>query len=549
MNARVPQSMLNAAQALNQISRQWDGDIVRQLTDYIAIPAKSPMFDAEWAQHGYLDTVVRNAADWVAAQKVDGLTLEIMRLEGRTPVLFFEVPASRGDVRRAGPPQASTAPSGLSAAAPILPAQDWTAQRDVASGIGLSSEPREAGSVGATSTVLMYGHLDKQPEFTGWRNDLGPWTPKYEDGKLYGRGGADDGYAVYASIAAIQALKAQGVAHPRIVGLIEASEESGSPDLLPYIDALRAAGPTQTAGRVGGRLGDVALVICLDSGAGNYDQLWLTSSLRGMASGVLKVEILTEGVHSGDASGLVPSSFRIMRQVLDRLEDSATGRLLPASFHCQVPADRLVQARATAAILGDEIHKRFPWAHYDCGGSTTFALPVTTDPVQALLNRTWSPTLSVTGAEGFPDFKNAGNVLRPYTAFKLSLRLPPLVEAESAVQELKTLLEDNAPYQARVTFEGAGSATGWNAPSTAPWFEQALNEASQAHFGASCGHIGQGGTIPLMNLLSKGFPQAQMMVCGVLGPRSNAHGPNEFLHVPYAKRLTAAVAHVMAQLP
>ncbi len=523
MNARVPQTapdapnFLNAAQALGQISRQWDDDIVRQLSDYIAVPAKSPMFDAEWAQHGYLDTVVRNAADWVAAQKVPGLTLEVMRLPGRTPVLFFEVPASNGKSATA-----NGATDGQSAGQPKTP---------------------------SPQTVLMYGHLDKQPEFTGWRSDLGPWTPKYDEGKLYGRGGADDGYAVYASIAAIQALKAQGVAHPRIVGLIETSEESGSPDLLPYVDALRAAGPGQASGRAGGRLGDVALVICLDSGAGNYDQLWLTSSLRGMASGVLKVEILTEGVHSGDASGLVPSSFRIMRQVLDRLEDSATGRLLPASFHCEVPADRLAQAQATAAILGDEIHKRFPWAHYDCGGSTAFALPVTTDPVQALLNRTWSPTLSVTGAEGFPDFKNAGNVLRPYTAFKLSLRLPPLVEAAAAVQALKTLLEDNAPYQARVTFEGGSGATGWNAPSTAPWFEAALNEASQAHFGASCGHIGQGGTIPLMNMLSKGFPQAQMMVCGVLGPRSNAHGPNEFLHVPYAKKLTAAVAHVIAQLP
>jgi acetylornithine deacetylase/succinyl-diaminopimelate desuccinylase-like protein len=299
-----------------------------------------------------------------------------------------------------------------------------------------------------------------------------------------------------------------------------------------------------------GRMGDVALVVCLDSGAGNYDQLWLTNSLRGMASGTLKVEILTEGIHSGDASGLVPSSFRIMRQVLDRLEDSATGHLLPASFHCEVPADRLTQAQATAAILGDEIYKRFPWAHYDCGGSTTtFALPTTTDPLQALLNRTWMPTLSVTGADGFPELKNAGNVLRPYTAFKLSLRLPPLVEADVAVQQLKTLLEDNAPYQAKVTFKGAASATGWNAPTTAPWFENALNAASQAHFGAPCGYIGQGGTIPLMNMLSKAFPVAQMMVCGVLGPKSNAHGPNEFLHVPYAKKLTAAVAEVIARFP
>jgi acetylornithine deacetylase/succinyl-diaminopimelate desuccinylase-like protein len=484
MDVRVPQPVLKATQALDQVSHAWDTQIVPQLQDYIRIPAKSPMFDADWSAHGYLDMVARNTATWIEAQKVSGLQLEVIRMEGRTPVLFFEVPAT---------------------------------------------------ALNSTQTVLMYGHLDKQPEFSGWRNDLGPWTPQMEDGKLYGRGGADDGYAAYAAIAAIQALKSQNTPHPRIVGLIETCEESGSYDLLPYIDALKP------------RLGDVALVVCLDSGAGNYDQLWLTSSLRGMASGVLKVEILTEGVHSGDASGLVPSSFRIMRQVLDRLEDSATGRLLPASFHCEVPPARLAQAKATAAILGDEIHKRFPWAHYDCGGSTAFALPTTTDPVQGLLNRTWAPTLSVTGAEGFPDFKNAGNVLRPYTAFKLSLRLPPLLEADVAVQELKALLEDNAPYQAKVTFEGLSAATGWNAPDTAPWFEEALNAASQAHFGAPCGYIGQGGTIPLMNMLSKGFPKAQMMVCGVLGPKSNAHGPNEFLHVPYAKKLTAAVAHVISR--
>ena len=486
LHRELPPGELNTAQALADVSQAWDGDILRQLTDYIQIPAKSPSFDAQWAEHGHLDGVLRNAAQWVEAQKVDGLQLEIIRLPGRTPVMFFDIPATLAH---------------------------------------------------ANQTVLMYGHMDKQPEFSGWRSDLGPWTPKYENDKLYGRGGADDGYAVYASIAAVQALKNQNTPHPRIVGLIETCEESGSYDLLPYVDALRT------------RLGDVGLVICLDSGAGNYDQLWLTTSLRGMASGTLKVEVLTEGIHSGDASGLVPSSFRIMRQVLDRLEDSATGRLLPASFHCEVPVDRLAQAKATAAILGEEVYKRFPWAHYDCGGSTAFSLPTTTDPLQALLNRTWTPTLSVTGAEGFPALKDAGNVLRPYTAFKLSLRLPPLVDAAQAVAEMKALLEDNAPYQARVTFESGGGATGWNAPSTTPWFESALNAASLAHFGAPVGYIGQGGTIPLMNMLSQGFPTAQMMVCGVLGPKSNAHGPNEFLHVPYAKRLTAAVAQVIAQMP
>ncbi|MBX3626943.1 MAG: M20 family metallopeptidase [Rhizobacter sp.] len=491
MNARDPLQPIQPDEATalaDYADRAWDERIVPALTDYIAIPAKSPMFDAEWQQHGFIDKVVRDAASWVEGRKVAGLKLEIVRLPGRTPVIFFEVPATKA---------------------------------------------------GSTDTVLMYGHLDKQPEFTGWRTDLGPWTPKYEDGLLYGRGGADDGYAIYAAITAIEALDAQGIPRPRCVGLIEACEESGSFDLPAYIDALAP------------RLGDVALVVCLDSGAGNYDQLWLTTSLRGMVSGTLRVEILTEGVHSGDSSGLVPSSFRILRQVLDRLEDSKTGRLLPESFHCTIPADRIEQANATAQILGDEVWKRFPWA---CGADGSPSLPTTTDPLEALLNRTWRPTLSVTGADGFPEWKSSGNVLRPYTAFKLSLRLPPTVDANEAAEKLKLLLEDNAPYNAKVTFgadgrAGAAGATGWNAPSLAPWLEDALQSASQAHYGAPCGYIGQGGTIPLMSLLQQSFPKAQMMVCGVLGPKSNAHGPNEFLHVPYGKKLTAAVAQVMAACP
>ncbi len=491
MNARDPLLPLqpDEASAIAAFAeRSWDEQIVPALTDYIAIPAKSPMFDADWQRNGHIERVVRDAASWVESRRIAGLKLEVIRLEGRTPVIFFEVPATRAN---------------------------------------------------STGTICLYGHLDKQPEFNGWRKDLGPWTPKYENGLLYGRGGADDGYAIYASITAIEALDRQGIARPRCVGLIETCEESGSFDLPAYLDLLRP------------RLGEVALVVCLDSGAGNYDQLWLTTSLRGNVTGTLKVEILTEGIHSGDSSGLVPSSFRILRQVLDRLEDAKTGELLPASFHCEMPADRLAQARATAEILGDEVWKRFPWA---CGADGTPALPTTTDPTQALINRTWKPTLSVTGAEGFPELKNAGNVLRPYTAFKLSLRLPPLVDGNRAAGELKALLEDNAPYNAKVTFHadgrvGAQGASGWNAPTLAPWMEQALHAASSTHFGAPCGFIGQGGTIPLMGMLQQGFPKAQMMVCGVLGPKSNAHGPNEFLHVPYGKKLTAAVAQVMAACP
>jgi acetylornithine deacetylase/succinyl-diaminopimelate desuccinylase-like protein len=491
MNARDPLAPLQAdeASALGAFAaRTWDEEIVPALTDYIAVPAKSPMYDADWQKNGYIERVVRDAASWVERRKLAGLKLEVIRLAGRTPLIFFELPSTRSD---------------------------------------------------SADTVLLYGHLDKQPEFTGWRGDLGPWTPKYENDRLYGRGGADDGYAIYAALTALAALDAQGIGRPRCVGVIETCEESGSPDLPAYLDALKD------------RLGNVSLVVCLDSGAGNYEQLWLTTSLRGMVSGVLKVEVLTEGVHSGDASGLVPSSFRILRQVLDRLEDAKTGRLLPESFHCAIPASRIEQARQTAQILGDEVWKRFPWA---CGADGGLSLPTSTDPTEALLNRTWRPTLSVTGADGFPELKNAGNVLRPHTAFKLSLRLPPLVDGHAAALQLKTLLEDNAPYNARVRFSadgggGPSGATGWNAPEIAPWLGQALNAASLAHFDAPVGYIGQGGTIPLMSMLQQGFPRAQMMVCGVLGPKSNAHGPNEFLHVPYGKKLTAAVAQVIAAHP
>lgn len=491
MNARDPNLPVQPDESATLgafAARAWDDEIVPALRDYIAIPAKSPMFDPDWQRHGFLERVVRDAAAWVESKKVPGLQLEVVRLPGRTPVIFFDVPATRAD---------------------------------------------------GTHTVLLYGHLDKQPEFSGWRRDLGPWTPKLEDGRLYGRGGADDGYAIYAAITSIMALDAQGIARPRCVGLIETCEESGSSDLPAYLDALKP------------RLGDVGLVVCLDSGAGNYDQLWLTTSLRGMVTGVLKVEVLAEGVHSGDASGLVPSSFRILRHVLDRLEDSRSGRLLPESFHCEIPAARVEQARAAATILRDEVWRRFPWA---CGADGGAVLPTTTDPAEALLARTWRPALSVTGAEGFPAIGDAGNVLRPYTAFKLSLRLPPLVDGHEAAVELKALLEDNAPYNAKVTFQPDGraghwGATGWNAPDLAPWLERALNAASQAQFGEPLGFIGQGGTIPLMSMLQRGFPRAQMMVCGVLGPKSNAHGPNEFLHVPYGKKLTAAVSQVIAACP
>ncbi len=470
--------------------RVWDDELVPRLVDYVKVPAKSPAFDASWQAHGHLQDVIRAAEQWCRARPIEGLKLEIVAIDGRTPCLFFDIPAT--------------------------------------------------GGLGNERSVLFYGHLDKQPEMTGWREGFGPWIPRIEDGRLYGRGSADDGYAVYAALTVVQALDAQKIPRPRCVGLIETSEESGSPDLPAYLALLAP------------RIGDVQLVAGLDSGCGNYDQLWVTTSLRGLVGGVLTVEILDEGVHSGAASGIVPSSFRIARQLLNRIDDARTGNVLLPELHVEIPPERLLQAEAAGRILGDMVWKQFPWVSCNHGPAVEDALPhampTTTDPVEAIPNRTWRPALSVTGAAWFPSIDSAGNVLRPKTTFKLSMRIPPTVDGEKASWALKRALEHEPPYNARVRFEADHSASGWNAPETAPWLERALHDASRRVYGIDAAWIGEGGTIPFMNMLGDYFPNAQFLITGVLGPKSNAHGPNEFLHIDYAKKLTSAVAAVVAQV-
>ncbi|NNL96182.1 MAG: M20/M25/M40 family metallo-hydrolase, partial [Xanthomonadales bacterium] len=374
-------------------------------------------------------------------------------------------------------------------------------------------------------TVLLYGHLDKQPEMVGWADDLGPWKPVIKDDKLYGRGGADDGYAAYSSLTAIKALQEQGLPHARCVVIIEACEESGSYDLPYYIDHLRE------------RIGQPSLVVCLDSGAGNYEQLWLTMSLRGMAAGTLRADVLEEGVHSGYASGVVPSSFRVLRQLVARLEDENSGKVLPDYLHADIPQQRLDQVRKVAESLGDEV-----WQPYPLVNGT---LPMADNNVDRILNRTWRPALSYTGIEGLPALQDAGNVLRPYTALKLSMRLPPTIDGEAASQAIKQTLEANPPQGAKVSFEADQAATGWNAPDVAPWLHQSLQNASMATYGQDVMYMGEGGTIPFMAMLGDAYPEAQFMITGVLGPKSNAHGPNEFLHIPFARKLTTCVSQVL----
>ena len=464
--------MLDADRLRERVETTWEGSIVPSLSEYIRIPALSPAFDANWEANGHIEAAVEHIAAWCRAQPIEGLTLEVHRLPGRTPLILMEVPGELDEV------------------------------------------------------VLMYQHLDKQPEFVGWHEGLGPWEPVRRGDRLYGRGGADDGYGAYASLTAVRALQEQGLPHGHLKIIVEASEESGSPDLPAHLEALSD------------RIGSPSLVICLDSGAGDYDHLWLTTSLRGVIVGTLDVRVTSAGVHSGDAGGIIPSSFRIARRLLDRLEDPDTGRLTLDQLHVDIPTVRREQAEAAAAVLGDSVFTKFPFLDG--------VRPITEDPVEAILARTWRPSLEVTGADGLPATKDAGNVLRTSTTLALSIRVPPGVDASAAAEAVGALLTADPPHGAEVTWTVKHPADGFHAPPVSAWLRAALDTASQRHFGAPVQFMGEGGTIPFMQMLQVEFPDAEFMITGVLGPESNAHGPNEFTHIPCAKGVTSSVAEVLA---
>jgi len=453
------------------VNDMWDNSIIPEISEYIKIPNKSPSFDPDWDKHGYMEQAVLMLEAWSKQQPIEGMTVEVVRIEGRTPILFIDIPGASDDV------------------------------------------------------VLLYGHYDKQPEFSGWDDDLDPWKPVIKDGKLYGRGGADDGYATFGSLTAVRALQEQGVPHAHCVVIIEGCEESGSFDLPYYIDMLED------------RIGSPSLVVCLDAECGNYDQLWCTTSLRGNLTGQLRADVLTEGVHSGTASGVVPSSFRILRKLLSRIEDEANGQITLEGLHVDIPEQRIEQAKKAAETLGATAYEKFPWAVDAPSPSETNH--------ELLLNNTWRPTLSITGADGLPAMIDAGNVLLPFNTLKLSFRLPPTCDADVAAEVVKEVLDADPPPLCKVEFEVESTMAGWNAPAIDDWLETSMNKASEAFFGKPSMYMGTGGTIPFMGMLGEKFPEAQFLITGLLGPKSNAHGPNEFLHIETGKRLTSCVAQVL----
>jgi len=459
--------------ALAHVRSRWSTDVLPLLQTYASIPGVSPAYDPDWEAHALLSDTAELLAAWARQRQLPGATVDVVRIPGLTPTVVVDVPAS---------------------------------------------DPA------ATGSVLVYGHYDKQPPFDGWTDGRGPWTPVVEGEWIYARGVADDGYALPSALLALEAARAAGGRHARCVILAEGSEESGSPHLR------------QVLAHLADRIGVPDVVIALDSGSPTYERLWVTTSLRGAIVGTLTVRVLEHGVHSGSAGAVVPSSFRIARILLDRIEDPATGDLRLPELRVDPPegapaaAEDLVRARAAAGLVGSE----FPVVD-------GLVLQGENEADQAL-RVAWRGSVAVVGADGLPPSADAGAVLRPFTSLKLVVRLPPTADPDAADQALRKALTSDPPYGATVEWDAAPPAGGWSAPPLAPWLATALDDASLACFGQPSGRLGEGGTIPFMGWLAAQFPEAQILALGVLGPGSNAHGPDEGLHMPTAERITASLA-------
>ena len=452
----------------------FERDALDTLLAYGEIPCLSPMYDAAWRENGHLDEAVELLATWARARRLANFEVTIERLEARTPLLVVTV---------------------------------------------------EATSTG-TGTAVLYGHLDKQPPLGDWSDGLAPFSPTRVGDRLYARGLADDGYSTFSALLALEALEDAGTPHSRVVVLIEASEESGSPDLAAYLEHLAD------------HLGDVRFMVCLDSGALTYDRLWVTTSLRGIVNLEVTVGVLSRGQHSGAVSGVAPSSFRLLRQLLDRVEDSRTGEILVSELREAIPDAHVQAAGATAEEFGDVTVADLPLLD---GVS-----PMGANAAERILRSTWYPTMSVVGMGGVPLPEIAGNVLRPFTTAVLSFRLPPTTDSADAARAIVSALSADAPEGAAVEVEMIQAADGWMAPPLEPWLDDALSEASRVAFGREAGFTGEGGSIPFLASLARRFPEAAFVATGVLGPDSNAHGIDEMLDLPTAVAVTNAVTHLLA---
>lgn len=454
------------------IDTYWEKEALPTLIAFGAIPNVSPEFDPAWEANGHMQKAVDMLAAWAQTRPIQNMKVEVVSLPNLTPTIFIEIEGEK------------------------------------------------------EGTLLMYGHYDKQPGMEGtWREGLGPWKPVREGNLLYGRGLADDGYAVFAALGAVEAVQ-QGGKHPRIIILIEGSEETGSPHLPAYLEHLKE------------RIGTPDVVITLDADTRTPDALWFTESLRGLVNGVLTIETLATSLHSGMGTGMVPSATRILRLLIERIEDSRTGRIIHTPLNPPITEDMKTRCKDIADALGSDYVKAFKIPeNLRMSGATI------EETVQMNL---WESGLEIVGLDGLPSVKDAGNVLTPRIAVKLSLRLAPSLDPHEAEKELRRVLETNPPYGATVTFTPDAAAGGWLSKPMSERTRKAATVAAEAVYGKPPKGSGVGASIPFIKMMTNAYPIADNLVIGVLEPTSHEHGPNENLNIRVTKNITEWVARFLA---
>jgi acetylornithine deacetylase/succinyl-diaminopimelate desuccinylase-like protein len=460
-------------------------ELIPAICEFIKIPNQSRLFDAEWATNGLQEKACQFAIDFANSQKLKGFSIQFIQEEGKTPALLGIV--------------------------------------DPFAGSGEVTEDLK-------KTILMYGHIDKQPPLNGkWSEGLGPHTPVIKDGKLYGRGGNDDGYAWFSCVLMAKALQENNLPHNRLVFFFETDEESGSRDLMYYLNKFKA------------KIGVPSLIFCLDSGTTDYEHMCLTTTLRGLVCFKLRVDVLKQGLHSGSSSGVVPSSFRIMRNILEQFENSNNGNL-PAELYVDIPKDKYQQAQELIENKGGKIDFKFPMVEgMDSMGNTGF---------QDYINRIWKPQLSITGIDGLPSCSTAGNVLLPYTQVCCSLRIPPSKNSKEAKEQIENFFSKvKVPHNAKFSYNVYKSGTGFECPSYSKSVLEVINKAGNETFDKPVLYYGEGGSIPFLNDIKNVFPKAQFIVTGVLGPESNAHGPDEMLHLGFLENLVVTMGKILRDVP
>ena len=470
-------STVNKEKTNENIDAKWDDWYVKGLSDFIRVPNLSPNYDEEFLTNGRIEQAAECVDGYINQLQIEGITKHYFQPDGMSPMVVYTV------------------------------------------------EPTQ----GCTKNIMIYGHLDKQPWMEGWDEGLGPCEPVIRGEYLYGRGGADDGYAPFSAMLAVKNLQQQGVMLPRIALVLETEEESGSENLLDLLEAAKEV------------IGTPDYCFCMDSGAFDYNQLWLTSSLRGVCIVSLEVEFAKGGYHSGEVGGIIPETFRVARALLNRVDNAETGMVCD-DLQVEIPQWARDEAVVMAGHSGAEMHTKYNY-HEGC-------VPMNADNLAEMyLNNTWRPNLSITGASGLPDVAIAGNVVRASTKLKLSMRLPPSAKPDEAEAKLTEILTTNVPHNAKVTVKGGHAGQGWCMKAMDPWLNAVVKKSGSDFFdGKDTGTYGMGGSIPFLAELGNMYPSTNIMALGLIGPKANAHAPNECINLTYAKKLTKALSHLIAEV-